>query len=77
LRTDAKYVFVVDAQGKAHRRDVQLGYAEGDMIEVIGDVKVDATVIIRGGERLRDGQQVAWSSDATDSSAETVSIAKK
>jgi len=77
LRTDAKYVFVVDAQGKAHRRDVQLGYAEGDMIEVIGDVKVDATVIIRGGERLRDGQQVAWSSDTTDSSAETVSIAKK
>lgn len=64
LRTDAKYVFVIDEKNVAHQRNVQLGYAEGDMIEVIGDVPSDATVIVRGGERLRDGQQVSWQTEA-------------
>ncbi len=63
LRPNQQYVFVVE-DGVAHRRDVQLGYGEGDMIEVIGDVSADATVIIRGGERLRDGQSVEWKQDA-------------
>lgn len=60
LRTDSQYIFVVDEQGKAHRRDVTLGYAQDDLIEVVGDVSEGATVIIRGGERLRDGQQVTY-----------------
>jgi ribosome-associated protein YbcJ (S4-like RNA binding protein) len=30
------------------------------MIEAIGNVTVGDTVIIRGGERLRDGQLVSW-----------------
>jgi len=68
LRTNAKYIFVVDEESIAHRRDVQLGYAEGDMIEVIGDVPPDATVIIRGGERLRDGKRVSWQKDGNTSS---------
>ena len=66
LRTNAQYVFVVDDEGKAHRKDVQLGYAQGDMIEVVGDVADLATVVIRGGERLRDGQAVSWVGDAND-----------
>ena len=44
----------------AHRREVQLGFAQEDMIEVIGDVSPQATVVVRGGERLRDGQLVKW-----------------
>ena len=63
LRTDAQYVFVVDDDGKAHRRNVELGYADGDMIEVIGDVEPLDTVVVRGGERLRDGQAVAREQD--------------
>ena len=68
LRTEAQYIFVV-VDGKAQRVDVDLGYAQGDMIEVIGDVDPLATVVVRGGERLRDGQSVAWevaSEDAAD-----------
>ena len=60
LRTDVQYVFVVNEEGKAERQEVELGYAQDDMIEVIGNVKTDDVVIIRGGERLRDGQAVAW-----------------
>ena len=32
--------------------------AEGDLIEVSGDIKAGDLVVIRGGERLRDGQKV-------------------
>jgi hypothetical protein len=53
---------------------VELGYAQGDMIEVIGDVSELATVVVRGGERLRDGQTVAWST-AAESATETISKA--
>ncbi len=60
LRTDVQYVFVIDDDGKAHQRNIELGYAEGEMIEVIGDVQPYDTVVIRGGERLRDGQMVSW-----------------
>jgi RND family efflux transporter MFP subunit len=62
LKTNAQYVFVVDQSGIASRRDIQLGFADGQMIEAIGDVTVGDTVIIRGGERLRDGQLVSWDS---------------
>lgn len=57
LRTNAQYVFVVE-DGVAHRKEVELGYGEGDMIEVVGDISPGATVVVRGGERLRDGQNV-------------------
>lgn len=59
LRAEAQYVFVV-IDGTAQRRDVQLGYADGDMIEVVGEVDSGVTVVVRGGERLRDGQSVSW-----------------
>jgi RND family efflux transporter MFP subunit len=62
LKTNAQYVFVVNQSGIASRRDIQLGFADGQMIEAIGDVTVGDTVIIRGGERLRDGQLVSWDS---------------
>ena len=64
LRPNQQYIFVVD-EGVAHRKDVELGYGEGDLIEVIGDVSNTATVIIRGGERLRDGQTVQWQEETT------------
>lgn len=57
LRTSAQYVYVVE-EGVASRRDVELGYAQGDMVEVLGDVDLGDQVVIRGGERLRDGQAV-------------------
>lgn len=66
LRTDSQYVFVIE-EGKAVRRDVELGYAEGDMIEVIGDVSPNASVVVRGGERLRDGQLVSYEESGASS----------
>ena len=58
LRADRVSVFVVSAENLAKQVDVALGAAEGDLIEIIGDVKAGDKVVIRGGERLRDGQNV-------------------
>jgi len=73
LRSDSQYVFVVK-EGKAHRKSVELGYAEGDMIEVLGDVSPNDMVVIRGGERLRDSQMVSWK-EQSDAGAGVVSSA--
>jgi len=73
LRADSQYIFVIK-DGKAERQEVELGYAQGDMIEVIGNVAPDAVVVIRGGERLRDGQDVAYHDNA-ESGSSTVSNA--
>ncbi len=76
LRASGEYVFIVDSVDKAHRRDVKLGYAQGDMVEVLGDVQAGDTVIIRGGERLRDGQVVKADTPTGASTSGIVSQAR-
>ncbi len=61
LRADRISVFVIGRDRTARQVDVELGAAEGDFIEVIGDIKAGDKVVIRGGERLRDGQTVTLS----------------
>lgn len=61
LRANRVSVYVVGDDMKAKRVDVELGAAEGDYIEVIGDVKAGDKLVVRGGERLRDGQAVTIS----------------
>ncbi len=61
LRADRISVFVIGEDKLAKRVDIELGTAEGEFIEVIGDVKSGDSVVIRGGERLRDGQSVTIS----------------
>ncbi|MEQ1931745.1 MAG: efflux transporter periplasmic adaptor subunit, partial [Parvularculaceae bacterium] len=55
---DRVSVYVVGDDLTAKQIDVELGAADGDLIELIGDVKPGDRVIIRGAERLRDGQKV-------------------
>ncbi len=61
LRADRISVYVVSDDSVAKRVDVELGAADGGFIEVIGDIQPDDDVVIRGGERLRDGQAVTMS----------------
>ncbi len=58
LRANSVSVFVVAEGGLAKQVDVELGAAEGSLIEVIGDVSAGDKVVVRGGERLRNGQPV-------------------
>lgn len=59
LRADRISIFVVAEGNVAKQVDVELGAAEGELIEVIGDIKAGDKIVVRGGERLRDGQAVA------------------
>lgn len=58
LRRDGTTVFRILADNTAARITVETGLAEGDFIEVIGAVQPGDAIVIRGGERLRAGQQV-------------------
>ena len=69
LRADRISVFVIGEDDTARQVDVELGAAEGDFIEVIGDIKAGDHVVIRGGERLRDGQNVTLSTLPQEPSA--------
>jgi RND family efflux transporter MFP subunit len=57
-------VFVVDVaspdakQGKVRPVPVQLGVAEGNMIQVRGGIQPGQLVVVQGNERLRPGQDV-------------------
>jgi RND family efflux transporter MFP subunit len=69
LRANRVSVFVIDEEMKAKRVDVELGVAEGDLIEVIGEVEAGDKLVIRGGERLREGQSVTISQIAVADAA--------
>jgi multidrug efflux pump subunit AcrA (membrane-fusion protein) len=57
-------VYVVDVpsadakQGKARPVPVQLGVADGNMIQVRGGLQTGQLVVVQGNERLRPGQDV-------------------
>lgn len=58
LRRTGTSVFRIREDDTAERVTVTTGIAAGDFIEVIDGVRPGDRVVIRGGERLRDGQKV-------------------
>ena len=66
LRRDGVMVFRVLDDNTAERLVVETGLAEGDFIEVIGDIQPGDAVVIRGGERLRPGQEVTATEQVSD-----------
>ncbi|VAW86377.1 hypothetical protein MNBD_GAMMA16-1759 [hydrothermal vent metagenome] len=59
LRRAGSAVYVISDDNKAQRIAVQTGIASHALIEVSGNLKAGDQVVIRGGERLRPGQEVA------------------
>ncbi len=59
LRGDGIAVFIVDEDNQARRIRVTTGIGEGDWIEVRGPIQEGDRVVIRGNERLRQGQEVS------------------
>ncbi len=58
LRGSGSAVFVIEDDGTARRATVTTGIGQGDWIEVAGPVEPGDRVVVRGNERLRDGQSV-------------------
>jgi len=59
LRRAGSSVYVISDDNKAQRITVQTGVASDALIEVSGNLQAGDQVVIRGGERLRPGQEVA------------------
>jgi RND family efflux transporter MFP subunit len=55
---DRYHVFVVGADGRAHRVEVAVGIRQGDRVQAIGGLKAGDQVITSGGYALSDGLQV-------------------
>lgn len=51
-------VFVMDENGIAKARDVQIGERNGDIVEVLSGLNVGDKLIVRGHHSLRDGDKV-------------------
>ena len=58
LRQNEVYLYKVNGENKASKISVKTGIGHGEFIEVLGNVQSGDMVVIRGGERLRDGQPV-------------------
>ena len=65
MRSDSQYIFTIDNENVAHKMDVELGYGQGDQVEVLRGIEAGAKIVIRGGERLRDGQSVVMTETET------------
>ncbi len=61
LRDSGIFVYVVNPKDKTAKRiDVQVGEPAGDRVAISGKIAAGDMIVVRGGERLRDGQNVTW-----------------
>jgi RND family efflux transporter MFP subunit len=63
---DKRYVFVVGADKKAHRKEVTLGIVAGEDAEIRSGVAVSEQVIVRGHGELPDGAAVTIATEKTE-----------
>jgi len=63
MRSSGTSIFRINNENKAEKISVSTGIASGEYIQVIGDLSAGDRIVIRGGERLRPGQEVAASLD--------------
>lgn len=69
LRENVVYVYRVDADNKAKRITVETGSGNGANISVEGDLKIGDKVVIRGAERLKEGQTLKLINQGTTETA--------
>jgi RND family efflux transporter MFP subunit len=70
IRADGLAVFKVGADQKARRVPVKTGIAQGQWIEVDGELSAEDPVVVRGGESLHDGDPVQVLSPSSANSAQ-------
>jgi RND family efflux transporter MFP subunit len=68
---DETFVFVVAADGKAHRREVVAGLTSGDEVQIVSGVREGEKVVVKGQEELPDGATVT-----VESAEKTEPVAK-
>ena len=72
LRDSGIFVYVVNRKNKTAKRiDVQVGEPSGDRVAISGKIADGDLIVVRGGERLRDGQEVTWDDKDKENAAAT------
>lgn len=69
LRANETFVMRVERDDTAQRVPVRTGGAQGELVEVIGEVHAGDRLVVRGGERLSPGQRVRIDTTAEAASA--------
>lgn len=64
-----KFVLRVGADDTAQRVPVRTDGAQGELVEVAGDIAADDRLVVRGGERLMPGPRVKIESAMEDAPA--------
>jgi RND family efflux transporter MFP subunit len=77
VRPDGNYVVRVGADGRSERVSIRAGASEGELTAVEGALQPGDLVVVRGAERLADGQKVQVAARASVVSAGVVSTAAK
>lgn len=60
LRKSGAFIYQIDKDNVAQQVNITTGIGVGDRIEVFGEVSTDSPVVVRGAERLRQGQKVRF-----------------
>jgi len=63
MRSSGTSIYRINSENKAEKIAVTTGIASGKYIQVIGNLAVGDNIVIRGGERLRPGQEVRATAD--------------
>lgn len=58
IRSKGSYIYRVSALGIAERVTVVVGSGQAHLVAVSGELEEGQRIVVRGGDRLRDGQQV-------------------
>jgi RND family efflux transporter MFP subunit len=58
VRRDGNFVYRVNAESVAERVAVKLGEGSGNQVAVSGELKAGERIVVRGADRLDDGQKV-------------------
>ncbi|MGE4322512.1 MAG: efflux RND transporter periplasmic adaptor subunit [Sphingobium sp.] len=56
--TKGPFVYIVDQEGLARRRDITAGAGDGERMQVLRGVKPGERVVIEGFDRVKDGEKV-------------------
>jgi len=66
LRENETYVLTIDDDKQAKKVSVLIGQGVNSWVSVTGALSVDDNVVVRGGERLQDGEKVRFIDDKKD-----------
>ncbi|MFU8764022.1 MAG: efflux RND transporter periplasmic adaptor subunit [Haliea sp.] len=59
IRSEGSYIYRVSAEGVAERVPVAVGAGQAHLVAVSGELEEGQRIVVRGGDRLREGQKVS------------------